>query len=229
MSEATPTTPSRLRAWMAVPLALSALALGGALWAVLKLDQGRPATGERVTLTLATECAPAAKRVLERRVSAIGLGDPVLAEAPGGLRLTATLPGLPDDRSAIPALLTRPGRLGVSAAGRPVADQDDVVATALNLDMKGSPYAEVQLNGLAVADLREATKEGGRIEVTLDGAVLLSEDVGALRDDRLRLVPAEGGPGEKMRAVADWSILLGSGALPCAVTLSSLAAAGTGG
>lgn len=209
---------------MAVPLVFSALALVGALLALLKLDEGRPATGERVTLHVKTACAPPTGAVMLRRAAAVGLGDPVLVEAPDGLALTVTLPGLDDDRATIPALLTAPGKLEVRAAGRTVATEDDVSGTALNMDASGSPYAEIAMNGLALTELREATKDGGRFTVLLDGATLLDATFDAVRDEKLRLTPDRSTPGAQMRAVADWTILLSSGALPCPVTAMTLAA-----
>ncbi len=217
--------PSRLRAYMAAPLALSALALVGAVWAVFKFDQGRPAAGERVVMTMETACASNAAPVLKRRVEAVGLGDPILEEAPPGLRLTATLPGLPDDRAAIPALLLAPGKMEVHAAGRTVGTHEDVTGTALNMDASGSPYAEIALNGLALAELREATKVDPTFELVFDGQTILRTEVGAIRDELIRVTPEGGSPGAAMRKVADWTILLSAGALPCEVTLAEITAA----
>lgn len=224
-----PAASSRLRAFMAIPLVLAAAALIGALWVLFKLQQGRPAAGDRVALHFQTECAPRAAEVLRKRADAIGLGEPVVAEEPGGLLLTATLPGLPDDRTAIPALLAAPGRLELRLNGSALATEEDVVQTAINMDAGGTPYMELTLNGLAVKEIHEAATSGAALEVALDGAVLLSEDAGALRDDKLRLFPSQGTPAERMRAAVDWTILLGSGPLPCAVAVGPVAEASQGG
>lgn len=225
MSDAPTPAPSKLRAYMAAPLALSALALLGALWVMFKLQNGRPPAGERVTMSLVTSCAAQSGPVILRRAETVGLGDPVSTPTAEGLSLTVTLPGLPDDRTAIPALLLAPGHLEIHAAGRTVATEEDVTGTALNMDAGGSPYAELSLNGLAMAELREATKDESGFEVLMDGVSILKEEKGSVRDEKLRLTPERAPPGMQMRTVVDWTILLGSGALPCPVTLGALATA----
>lgn len=225
MPEDTPARSPKARALMAVPLSLSILALIGALYLAFRLQHGPAPAGERVRISLATTCAAAAHAVIAHRAEAIGLGDLQITEEPGGLSVVATLPGLSDDRVAIPALLTKTGHFELHAGGRTVATESDVAGTALNMDAGGSPYAEITLNGLAFAELSEAAAKGGTIEATLDGATLLSEDAGQLRDARIRIFPSPEDPAARMRAAVDLTVLLASGAMPCQVRVDQVASA----
>lgn len=220
MPEETPPRSPQTRALMAIPLSLSVLVLIGALYLAFRLQHGPPAAGDRVRMSLSTTCAAGARGVIAHRAEAIGLGTVQISEEEGGLSVVATLPGLPDDRSAIPALLTKPGHFEIHAAGRTVATESDVAGTALNMDAGGSPYAEITLNGLAFEELREAAAGGGVIEALLDGETLLSEDAGQLRDARIRIFPKPEDPAARMRAAVDLTVLLPSGALPCPVQVT---------
>lgn len=223
--ESTPGTPSRIRALMAIPLVFSAIALVGALYVFRHINQQHAASGERLTLRLEGTCAAEARDVVYRRAELIGLGEPALQVEAAAVVLTATMPGLPDDRQAIPALLARRGDLQISAAAGPLATADDVASATVNLDTSGQPYAEVALNPLAAARISEALRAGASLDVALDGAVIVHQEGGDLEGDKLILSPPDGEPRARMRQAADWAILLSAGSMPCALTVASVAAA----
>lgn len=223
-SEPLPRTPPRMRALMAIPLVFAAVALVGALIVFRHLSVDRPASGARVVLTFAGACVPEARDVIYQRVDLIGLGQPDLATQDGALVLTATLPGLPDDDTAIPALLTRRGALRITAKDEALATELDVASATVNLDTSGAPYASVKLIPSAAARITEALRAGEALDVTLDGALIVHQEGGDLEGDQLSLSPTEGDPRARMRQAADWAILLSSGALPCDLTVTSVAA-----
>lgn len=219
MSEPAPSSPRPgIRHLMAIPLVISVLAMAGALYLVFLSPAERPASGERLTLRFQSTCAPEAGAVIEARARAIGLGDPVLRTRPDEIELEATLPGLPDDRTAIPALLARPGHLELRVGDTLVATEADINGQPeINLDMKGAPYASLPLMTAASKRFAEAA---GPVRLTLDGEVLLDEPGSApLTEDQIRVTPRGQDAAEKMRRAVDWSIVLGSGPLPCPVVI----------
>lgn len=218
MSDPAPQASPAKRALMAIPLVISVLALGVALYLAFLAPKERAATGARATLRFQTACPAEAGAVILKRAAAIGLGEPALRTTADGLELDATLPGLPDDRTAIPALLARPGKLELRVGDTIVATEADLGAgVELNMDLKGEPYAAIPL--MAGAGKRFAAASGP-VKMTLDGELLLDEPGNApLKDDRLRASPQGKDNAEKMRRAADWGIVLDSGPLPCPVVV----------
>ena len=53
------------------------------------------------------------------------------------------MPGLPDDRTAIPTLLARPGALELRTNGETVATRADLVQARLRLDESGLPITDL--------------------------------------------------------------------------------------
>lgn len=220
-ADANASLPTATRLLLAIPLGISAVALAGALWFVFQ-DEGRIALGDRVTLHFQSAC-PEAAAVVQERADLIGLGQPALVAETGGFALTATLPGLPDDRTAIPALLAKPGRLTLQVGGREIADGTDISGASVALDAGGNPYARLDLNPLAATALREAIAAGGALDLRLDEAVLLHQDPAeAPAKDQMSIYPPDGEAQARMRAATDWTILLVSGALPCEVSAASV-------
>lgn len=228
----TPNTPAdttpppaspMLRLLFAIPLVVSGAALVGTLW-FLNRDTGRTATGDRVRIHLQSACLERTERVVRARIDSLGLPAPELVAAGDGLDLTLTLPGLPDDRTAIPALLTAPGRLSVRVSDQEVATEGDVAGTGINLGPGGDPYLELAFQAMAVTALREASASGAPMTLLLDGRVM-AEGVGAdqIEDQKLAVYPADAGPQERMRLAADWSLILNSGPHGCPVVATTVA------
>ena len=223
-SEQTPSTPHRMRALMAIPLIFAAIALVGALVVYRHLSVERSASGARVTLRFEGACVPEARDIIYQRVDMVGLGEPDLGLDGAALVLTATMPGLPDDATAIPALLTRRGALEIRSGDQALAGPLDVASASVNLDTSGAPYASVKLLPSAAARVTAALRAGSALDVLLDGAVIVHQEGGDLEGDQLTLTPSDGDPRARMRQAADWAILLSSGALPCDLTVTTVAA-----
>lgn len=220
--------PGWLRPLMALPLLVSTGALIAALVLAFRVDAPRVASGERLTLHFASDCPAESAAVLRSRIDQIGLGDPEVRTGDGEVTVTATLPGLPDDREAIPALLSRPGHLSLVIGGQEVASEADLAGTpALNVDTRGMPYATLRFQPAAAGRAEQALNAGGPLLLHLDEELLLSQDPGRPLDkDRLPVQPDAGTPQERMRAAADWAIVLGSGPHRCPLRLRSVDSTG---
>ncbi len=207
---------------MALPLgfALLLMAATGVLF-LLALRGGTP-EGERVRLSW--EACPEAGALVLARAEAVGLGTPRLALAGGGrLSLEATLPGLADDRDAIPALLARPGTLMLQdASGTTVLTEDAVELAQVRLDESGLPYTWVELEDEAYAALEAATKAApeDHLAVVVDGTLLVERpNSREVSDGGVRLVEGvEMDSKRRMRRAVDRSIALTHGPLPCPLT-----------
>ena len=220
MSEIEPVS-GRRRLLMAVPLLISTLLLVAALTVVFLLGGDRAPTGERLEVRFAASCPETAAAIIRARADLIGLGAPSVEATADGVRLVATMPGLPDDATAIPALLARRGALEVTVGDAVVATQDDVLTAEVNLDTSGVPYTAFRLSPAAVA---RVTGEGAMV-VRLDDEVLLEQEVAGLAEDAIRSVPTGADMPSRMRAATDRSILLDSGAHSCDVEVAAVAAA----
>ncbi len=220
MSE--PGAKSRLL-MIALPAALAGVLLLSAAGLVIAGYVGRPATGERVSIHVRSSCAPAWQALLAARAEAIGLGEPALAVAGDRVTLTATLPGNPDDRTHMPALLTSPGLLTLHpAGGTPVATQDDLVEARLSMSYMGRATVVLRPSAVTWERIRALPPETVLV-ATLDGeSVALGEVLRVSRDDELHVQPALPGAAEELRMAVDWSIVLGHGTAPCAVTSVSV-------
>lgn len=189
--------------------------------------RGGTAEGDRVTLTWDT--CQAAAPVLLARAEAVGLGDPVLnaSAAPGSVSLTATLPGLEDDRTAIPALLSRPGTLSLRSGSTEVLTEQAVTLAQVRLDEGGLPYTWVELEDAAYNALEERIlgEPEGALRVFVDGTFLVERpNSRELSDGGLRLVEGEQMESKRrMRRAVDRAIALTHGPLPCPAGETTLA------
>lgn len=191
---------------------------------------GGTAEGERLQIQLQTACGDQAHGVVQARIERIGLGEPQLSADPDGLRLVATMPGLPDDRSLVPALLAQPGHLQVidGASNIVLATHTEVIDAGLQLDESGLPLTLVEFGPDAMKRLAEATEGApdSHLRIEFDGENLGERpNTPPLVDGELRLPSGEGLTKLRMRRAADRAILLQSGPLPCPVQVGAVALA----
>lgn len=183
--------------------------------------QGRAADGERVTMAWST-CAEA-QPVLEKRVEAMGLGDPELTFADGTLTLVATLPAEEDVAARIPGTLAMTGLL----EGRRIEAPDDVLLSnthitdaAMRQDLTLMPWTVLTLTDAGVERLKSAVvdQRDGKVRYTLDGVEIgvVSNLKGPTRE--VELTPDGPTERDRMHAAAERTIVLGSGPLPCPLT-----------
>ena len=213
--------PRAVLLFMSAPMVFAFFLMGAAVLVAILGRAGTDAKGERLTLRFTGECLAAAAPIVKERVAEIGLGDPAYAEQAGALELTATLPGLPDDRTAMPALLGRPGALAIVSQGQTLAANADLREIELRLDESGMPYTWIRLGPEAIEKLRAAIAADpqGSLRIELDGELAAERPNTALiTDDTLRIVTGEGLTADRMRVAADRAILLRHGPLPCALS-----------
>lgn len=225
-----PPRSDAFRRFMAAPVifALVMMIAVGALF--LLAVRGGTATGDRVAIAFDT--CDAAGPILLARAEAIGLGSPAL----DGATLTATLPGLDDDATAVPALLAAPGALEIRREGEVLATHEDVTVALVRLDESGLPYTWIELEEAALAAVTAAVLDepDGNLLIALDGVVVADRpNSREVADGGLRIVEArEMTSKERMRRSVDRAILLSHGPLPCPTTVRAvtpLAAAGSDG
>lgn len=217
-----PPRSAALSRFMAAPLVLATvLMIATATLAVLAW-LGGTADGDRVRLRLEGSCAAEALPIVQARAEAVGLGAPELAVADGALELTATLPGLDDDATAIPRLLSRRGWLEVRQGTTVVLDRGAVKEASIRLDETGAAYTWVEVSPEPLAAFQAVLDADPDGELTF----YLDDEVAAVRpnsrgtkDGGLRIVtPGEILPAARMKVAADTSIVLSHGPLPCALS-----------
>jgi hypothetical protein len=204
-------------------LAISAIALTLAGWF------GGEATGQRVVLSFQTECAPEWGELVSARGESVGLGEPVLEVLDGEVKYTATLPGVEDEMTSMPALLTATGRLEIFASedgetplGEPLITEADLVEAHMNLDARGHPFTDVEFHTGATGPIHE---HRGPMLYYVDG-VFVDKWLGLVpfSGDTVRLQPRSESKANNMRRSADIAIVLQHGAAPCEFTgLSTVA------
>ena len=206
---------------LALLLAFSVIGLFIAGW------RGGSAEGERVHIHVESSCPDLwAERLLQRATS-IGLGEPEVLVDEFRVTLTATLPGLEDDREAMPVLLTGIGRYSLYAGeepeGDPLATEADFTEINLNLNLKGHPVVELTFQPQAAGRIRDA---GSPLVHLLDGEIIdrftAPEPV---RGDEMRIQPRLQTLREELRVATDWNILLRHGPAPCEAESVQLVAA----
>jgi hypothetical protein len=228
----TPLHPGKRPEGVSMLMLLPALLGIGLLVAVgglaLQMSRDGSAAGDRVAMRFQTTCAAEVGPVLMKRAHDIGLGDPTLSVEADAIVLTAALPGLGDDRVAVPALLTRPGTLLISAKDGPVLTEVDLADASFDLDEGGTPITRLKLlpqGRLRIEAIMQADP-GGALSIVVDGEALADRPNSIdLEDGQLRLPSGVGDNRLRARLAADRAISLSSGPLPCPTSLADLTAA----
>ena len=224
MTDARPPSSPAVMLFRAAPVFLAVLFMGSIASLVLLSWRGGRAAGDRVAMTFVGACpVDAWQQLVADRAGAIGLGQLDVRSDGGEVTLTATLPGLPDDRTAIPALLARRGTLEMRLDEKPLASRPDLLSAVPSVDEAGQPYARLTFTPQAAARIAEAG-DGHDMTTLVDGeprATWLSADT--LETHTVRLLEGGADNRERMRRAADDAIVLSHGPLPCAVHLDSIA------
>lgn len=212
---------------------LLALGIGGA-FALLGVASyiGGTAAGERAEVRVTSACPAEWSRLMEKRATDVGIGELRVTVDGSDAVLTGILPGLPDDQTAIPALLTKPGQLAIYAAqtvddapsGEPLATDVDIVNSWLQMGMMGHPFVQLELQPHALKRVQDSPAPVLLIEV--DGEVLDTFDADREPDDDdLRIQPALLTVQDEVRTTTDLKIVLQHGRAPCAADQVVLTAA----
>lgn len=207
-----------------LPLAMTALLLGsvGALW--FSADRLRPAQGEPATVSWTSACADEWVPVARERAQLVGLGDLTVTAEGDRVLVHGVMPGLPDDATAIPALLSAPGELAVYAAesvndtpeGRSLVGTLDVTSAFFTIGFSGHPLVELQVqpNALDRMHQRETTSLVYTVDGFPGGGFYEEEGSGPnkIEIQPQGLMTKE----EEVRMATDWLIWMTSGPAPCA-------------
>jgi hypothetical protein len=193
---------------------------------VLLSWRGGKASGERVAMVFEAACPIEGwQELVARRARDIGLGAPEIASDGATVTLTATLPGLPDDRAAIPKLLARRGLLEMRLDQKPLASRSDLVSAAPSVDEAGQPYALLTFTADGAARIAE-TGDGHDMTTLVDGEPRATwQSTDTLRDHQVRLLEGGADNRARMRRAADDALVLTHGPLPCDVRVASVSAA----
>jgi len=223
----------RFSSLFALPLALGVLLAVAVVGLLVAGWIGRPAGGGRVTIEVTSDCPDAWAERIEARGDSVGLGEPVRSIRGDVVTYTATYPGLDDDMTAMPRLLTAPGVIAVLAGegGETLATRADISEVHLSTDLRVHPRVELVFTPEAEARLIEYSRgpapgEGQPVVVTLDGEVIeIFQDPRGWAGAEFDLQPELETLTDEIRSAVDWNILLRHGEGPCEVTNLEVAAA----
>lgn len=218
---ALPPRSAALSRFMAAPLIVATLMMLATVTLAALAWFGGTADGERVTIRLAGTCAAESLPHVKERATSLGLGDPEFRQEPDAIVVTATLPGLEDDATAIPALLARRGWLEVRQGDTVVLDSDSVIEANIRLDEGGAAYTWLDIRKEAVGPFQAVLDADIHGELTFhvdDELAAVRPNTRGVKDDGLRVVsPGDMKPGVRMKKAADISIVLTHGPLQCAL------------
>jgi hypothetical protein len=210
---------------MAAPLIVATLLMIATVTLAALAWFGGTADGDRVSIRLEGACAAEALPMVQARAESVGLGDPEIALDAGAVVVTATLPGLDDDATAIPRLLSRRGWLEIRQGDTVVLDGSKVKEASIRLDEGGAAYTWIDIDKESVAPFQAALDADPEGELTFhvdDELAAVRPNTRGIKDDGLRIVaPGEMLPAARMKIAADTSIVLTHGPLPCALSTSA--------
>jgi hypothetical protein len=205
---------------LAVILMVATVTLGALSWF------GSSASGPRVRIHFTGTCAAEAAPIITMRGAAIGLGEPELKVQGDGLVLQVTLPGLEDDLTHIPRVLSQPGRIEVVQGETAIVTREQVTNASIRLDEGGAPYAWLDLKPEAIKALEAAllAAPNGTLDVRMDGEVLATRpNSRGIKNEGLRIItPGEIKPTRRMQIAADTSIVIESGVIPCDLRIAEV-------
>ena len=210
--------------FMAAPIVFaSILMLAIAILAVLAL-RGGTASGERVQMIFTAECMSTAAPLIMARVEELGLGQPESTQQGNRFELTATLPGLENDRQHIPRLLSQQGRLQVLDGENQLASEADIKTVSLDLDESGMPIVKIVFDPTVHQRLAKHIDENPRDEliIQIDATDQIERPNSAKLGDELRLLAQTGDTRAQMKQSADRTIVLNHGPMDCEVVVESV-------
>jgi hypothetical protein len=222
---ALPPRSAALSRFMAAPLIVATVLMTATVTLAALAWFGGTADGDRVTIRLSGACAAESLPHIKERATSVGLGDPEFTQEPGVIIITATLPGLEDDATAVPRLLGQRGWLEVRQGETVVLDSDAVIEANIRLDEGGAAYTWLDIKKEAVAPFQAVLDADIQGELTFhvdDELAAVRPNTRGVKDDGLRVV-AHGDmkPAVRMKIAADTSIVLTHGPLACALNASA--------
>jgi hypothetical protein len=178
---------------------------------------GRPATGAQVHLTF--RGCPEAVPLVEGRLADMGLVSTVTA-TDEGFTVSTTLPSDAVVAASVPGTLARPGRVEIVAGETVLATNADVVGADPRLDLRMASYAVLRFAPAAADRLVDAVRADPRGQLTfrLDGVdVATQPNTDPIARGELEFAPRVEDDEQRMRTIAEWSVVADHGPLPCSV------------
>lgn len=210
--------------FMAAPVVLAAILLSAIALLVFLGWLGGTASGERVEITFTSSCMTEAHPIITARVNELGLGEPILDVSSTEMKLIATLPGLENDKTFIPVLLSQPGRLKVLADEDVLATEADLKSASLDLDDAGMPVVKIVFVP-TVHDMLATHIDGNprdSLSIWIDDQDELIRPNSVKLGAEMKMVSMAGDTREQMKHSADRTILLQHGPMPCEVNVRSV-------
>ena len=188
------------------------------------MKQGRPAEGPRTTIEIAS-CAEA-QPLLQQRVEAIGLGEPVFAGSKNGTwTVTADLTGDEAVDARIPDVLATTGRFSVRLDGEEIVGPERITQAVTQVDYYANPELLIELDRDGASALLAAMKQDAErtLEYVLDGQVIGTRPtLPPIEDGRIKLEAQDPRSRQGIQTMAEWSISIPYGPLPCDARVSRI-------
>lgn len=216
--------PKAASLFMAAPIVFAGILMVSVALLAFLAWRGGTVKGERVIMQFSSSCMTEAAPMIIARSEEIGLGAIVSSRENERLSLTATLPGLPNDKEDIPKLLSRRGTLTIFSGQSLMASEKDLEEVSLELDESGLPIVKLIFKTQVHDKLVEHidANPSGELTVMIDESDTITRPNTAKLKDEFRLV-SEGVDGRaQMKQSADRVILLQHGPIPCSVSLDSV-------
>ncbi|MEN9786448.1 MAG: hypothetical protein RLZZ299_1712 [Pseudomonadota bacterium] len=178
------------------PIVMGTLLVGGTagwFWTVERTEG--TASGPPMRLRVEAGCAEGAEAV-RRRARELGILEPSSGGgAVSSVELTVRAPGMPDDRTHLPAMLAAPGRLALSRRGSPV--EVAIANVGVQLAFSGTPIT------LVVAE--EPLPPAEELVATMDGTPM---EIEAVNGVELQLASRAGDSRTALRGASDRAVQL---------------------
>jgi len=198
---------------LASPVVLAAVIVAGASLLGLVTWIGGSAEGARVEIRATSGCPAEWQQLMSERASDIGIGEMEVSVEGSDAVLRGVLPGLEDDLTAIPELLTRSAELVITGEGEELAYNVDVTDAWMQMDIMGHPYVVLDMQPNALARLQGID----RIDFELDGDIVAHQNADEGEIEKVEMQPKLRTVEAEVRAATDWKILIGNGPGPCPV------------
>ncbi len=225
--------PGGVSAMMLVPLGFGVALLLAVAVLALQFGAGGVASGERKTATFAMQCEDGADpqkvaKHVQGRAEDVGMGEIAVHVEGKELRLTAIFPGLPDEDTTLPEVLSTPGRFWLEGDNGVVISEADVEDASVTIDEGGDPYTRLLLLPPGQARLQDAldADPSGSLRMRID-EVQLDDRPNSIKidGDSLRMPTGQAKPRVRMRLAADRAIALSHGPLACELSSTGVALA----
>jgi hypothetical protein len=213
--------PKAASLFMAAPIVFAGILMVSVALLAFLAWRGGAVKGERVNMQFSSSCMDEAAPIIIARAEEIGLGKIVTTHQSEQLTLTATLPGLSNDKEDIPKLLSRRGTLSILSGQTLMASEKDLKEVSLELDESGLPIVKLTFKTQIHEKLVEHidSNPSGELTVQMDESDTISRPNTAKLKDEFRLISKGIDGRAQMKQSADRAILLQHGPIPCSVNL----------